>query len=373
MTQAKHPCNSPISTGRPSRRSARTLRWFPRRGAGQHGHHLPLLPAACCWRNYPAHFRASRRARSDRTIAVVGQLDHHLDFPGTLAPGVSRRARRPVGEFIQHGFVVSCSSMAMAATTPGRQAVFEIRQRHRTEHLLLLFATYWRLAQTMESEPRPPQRQMAHACEWETSVILRLAPKLVGGLDQLGPFPPARRSSRPRAAGSQKREPSRATSEIPPRLRPRKGQLYLACSAMTSLPFWSGSLRGTGRVGTDDWFRSIARSVVEVVGLRSAVVCVRDQLHGPPDAGQRRRPHHDAISPQPGTIRQPGMGLRLGLRRRLGVVGVLAIVNRPLGLSGRAGLMVWGGFATGLVQSYEGCWSAGRCWASLRRALAVCD
>jgi hypothetical protein len=35
--------------------------------------------------------------------------------------------------------------------------------------------------------------------------------------------------------------------------------------------------------------------------------------------------------------------------------------------------MVWGGFATGLVQSYEGCWSAGRCWASLRRALAVCD
>src|SRR5262249_43659763 len=72
---------------------------------------------------------------------------------------------------------------------PGRQAVFEVRQHQRQRSdLLLLFATYWQLgARPWETEPRLQQRQMGHACEWETSMILRLAPKLVGALDRLEP------------------------------------------------------------------------------------------------------------------------------------------------------------------------------------------
>ena len=33
------------------------------------------------------------------------------------------------------------------------------------------------------------QDQMGHACEWETSMILRLAPELVGALETIDPVP----------------------------------------------------------------------------------------------------------------------------------------------------------------------------------------
>jgi creatinine amidohydrolase len=74
---------------------------------------------------------------------------------------------------------------------PGKQTVFEARQRHRSRSdLLLLFATYWSLGgQPWDSNPSLAQRQMGHACEWETSMILRLAPQLVGPLDQLPEVP----------------------------------------------------------------------------------------------------------------------------------------------------------------------------------------
>jgi creatinine amidohydrolase len=65
---------------------------------------------------------------------------------------------------------------------PGRQALFELRQRHRQRgDLLLLFATYWSLGgQPWELDPSLVQRQMGHACEWETSMMLRIRPELVG-------------------------------------------------------------------------------------------------------------------------------------------------------------------------------------------------
>jgi creatinine amidohydrolase len=65
---------------------------------------------------------------------------------------------------------------------PGRQAIFELRQRHRSRtDLLLLFATYWTLgARPWETDTSLEQREMGHACEWETSMILRLNPSLVG-------------------------------------------------------------------------------------------------------------------------------------------------------------------------------------------------
>ena len=67
---------------------------------------------------------------------------------------------------------------------PASQAVFEARQRYRgRDDLLLLAATYWMLG----SRPRDEnsafvQDRMGHACEWETSMILKLAPHLVGDL-----------------------------------------------------------------------------------------------------------------------------------------------------------------------------------------------
>ena len=67
-----------------------------------------------------------------------------------------------------------------------------MRQRHRQrDDLLLLFATYWNLADS----PRLAglglrQGEMGHACEWETSMMLRLAPQLVGDIHALEPVEP---------------------------------------------------------------------------------------------------------------------------------------------------------------------------------------
>ena len=48
---------------------------------------------------------------------------------------------------------------------PGKQAVFEARQRYRErQDLLLLFATYWDFARPWESRPDLVQRSMGHAC-----------------------------------------------------------------------------------------------------------------------------------------------------------------------------------------------------------------
>jgi creatinine amidohydrolase len=74
---------------------------------------------------------------------------------------------------------------------PASQAVFEARQRYRKrDDLLLVAATYWLLG----SQPRTldsgfVQDRMGHACEWETSMILTLAPHLVGDLKRIEPVP----------------------------------------------------------------------------------------------------------------------------------------------------------------------------------------
>ena len=74
---------------------------------------------------------------------------------------------------------------------PIQQAVFEVRQRHRTrDDLLLLAATYWILgARPHEADAGIEQDRMGHACEWETSMMLRLAPHLVGDLSRVEPVP----------------------------------------------------------------------------------------------------------------------------------------------------------------------------------------
>src|SRR5204863_8245713 len=72
--------------------------------------------------------------------------------------------------------------------TPGKQAIFEIRQRHRDRSdLLLLFASYWDNADPNAGRPDLVQSQMGHACEWETSMMLRLAPHLVKEYTRPGP------------------------------------------------------------------------------------------------------------------------------------------------------------------------------------------
>src|SRR6185503_20186210 len=142
----------------------------------QHGHHLPLFTDSLLLGEIIR--RAVDRLR-DRVLFAplfwLGNSDHHLDFAGTLSahPRVYLDVLGGLLEnFIQHGFkrLVFINGHG-GNDVPGRQTVFEVRQRHRARNdLLLLFGTYWLL----NPRPKPPgadfhQQQMGHACEWETS------------------------------------------------------------------------------------------------------------------------------------------------------------------------------------------------------------
>ncbi len=166
----------------------------------------------------------------DRTLLVplmwLGNSHHHMDFPGTVSaePRVYLDLLSGlVDNFVTHGFrrIIVINGHG-GNDVPGRQTAFEVRQRYRDrKDLLLLFATYWNLADPNSSIPGLHQDQMGHACEWETSMILRLAPELVkdhqdvAEIDFGNPFLPANRAwtmpdrSQPGHIGN----PNLATSE----------------------------------------------------------------------------------------------------------------------------------------------------------------
>jgi creatinine amidohydrolase len=179
---------------------------FPVAALEQHGHHLPLFTDSLLLGEVVR--RAAARV-GDRVLFAplqwLGNSDHHLDFPGTLSapPRVYLDLLGGLLEnFIAHGFrrLVIVNGHG-GNDVPGKQAVFEVRQRHRNRgDLLLLFATYWLLGgDPRKTDPSIQQARMGHACEWETSMMLRLAPHLVGDLSAVepvefgNPFEPASR------------------------------------------------------------------------------------------------------------------------------------------------------------------------------------
>lgn len=151
----------------------------------QHGHHMPLFTDSMLLGEL---VRRAYSKLASKTLLVplmwLGNSHHHMDFPGT----VSAEPRLwidllggIVDNFIAHGFrrIVVLNGHG-GNDVPGRQALFEIRQRYRQRRdLLMLFATYWNLADPTNSIPGLQQTSMQHACEWETSMILRLTPELV--------------------------------------------------------------------------------------------------------------------------------------------------------------------------------------------------
>jgi len=154
----------------------------------QHGHHLPVFTDSLLLGE------VLRRAKPDLDRRVLfaplqwlGNSEHHLDFPGTMsaAPRTYLDTLRDMAEnFLAHGFrrIVFLNGHG-GNIVPAQQATFELRQKYRARRdLLLLSTTYWTSgADPVRDVPGLEQRQMGHACEWETSMILRLAPHLVVG------------------------------------------------------------------------------------------------------------------------------------------------------------------------------------------------
>src|SRR5687768_13340281 len=170
----------------------------------QHGAHLPLFTDSLLLGEVVRRVKEEFRDRVLFTpLLWLGNSHHHLDFAGTLSAAPRTYLDLVTGlaeNFIHHGFrrIVFINGHG-GNDVPGRQALFELRQRHRQrKDVLFLIATYWSLgAQPWEVDPAIAQREMGHACEWETSMMLRLAPQLVGAygaarpVDFGTPFTPA--------------------------------------------------------------------------------------------------------------------------------------------------------------------------------------
>ena len=164
----------------------------------QHGHHLPVFTDSILVgeiaRRAEAHFQ---KRVLFTPVMWLGNSAHHLDFCGTMsaAPRTYIDLLVDVLEnFINHGFrrIVILNGHG-GNNVPGEQAIFEVRQKHRQrDDLLLIFACYWALgSKPHETEPTLEQSAMGHACEWETSMILSLAPQLVGDYKRVEPVEPA--------------------------------------------------------------------------------------------------------------------------------------------------------------------------------------
>ncbi len=167
---------------------------FPVAAVEQHGHHMPGFTDSLLLGEV---VRRAQERLGDRVLWAplmwLGNSEHHLDFAGTLTAS-PRTYLNLLGElmenFIHHGFkrLVFVNGHG-GNIVPGQQAVFEVRQRHRQrKDLLLLFATYWTLGgKPHEVDRTIKQQRMGHACELETSMMLRIAPHLVGDLSKVEP------------------------------------------------------------------------------------------------------------------------------------------------------------------------------------------
>jgi creatinine amidohydrolase len=210
----------------------------------QHGHHLPVFTDSLLLGEVVR--RASERL-GDRVLWApltwLGNSHHHLDYAGTLSasPRLYLDLLADLLEnLLTHGFrrLVLLNGHG-GNVVPASQAIFEARQRHRQRSdLLLLSATYWSLGDVADLAAAGfEQTRMGHACEWETSMILRLAPHLVGDLSRVAPVPfgagfePATRAwtTRDRSAPGHIGNPRAAT--------PEKGELLFRAFSDNAVAF----------------------------------------------------------------------------------------------------------------------------------------
>lgn len=178
---------------------------FPIAALEQHGHHMPLFTdSLLCGEIVRRAAQAVDQEVLFAPLQWLGNSDHHLDLPGTLSapPRVYLDLLNGmIDNFVQHGFQRLIFINGHGGNdVPGKQAIFEARQRYRSRNdLLFLFATYWHLGTPDLTKLNLHQNQMGHACEWETSMVLRLQPELVHNFQSVeevpfgNPFEPASR------------------------------------------------------------------------------------------------------------------------------------------------------------------------------------
>src|SRR5947208_106630 len=116
----------------------------------QHGRHMPVFTDSLLLGEVVR--RVKQTPVAERCLFAplqwLGNSHHHLDFPGTLsaAPRAYLDLLKDLaGCFLAHGFTRLVFVNGHGGNiVPAQQALFELRQEHRTRRdLLLLALTYW--------------------------------------------------------------------------------------------------------------------------------------------------------------------------------------------------------------------------------------
>ena len=152
----------------------------------QHGHHLPLLTDSLIGAEIA---RRSEALLGDTAVFLpilwVGASDHHRAFSGTvsISNGVYvdvliDMLESLIGSGFRRIFLLNAHG---GNITPGRMAIYDVQLRHRdTPDLWIAFSSWWTIAAEQVAALTNVQQEMVtHACEQESSMILRLRPELV--------------------------------------------------------------------------------------------------------------------------------------------------------------------------------------------------
>ncbi len=152
----------------------------------QHGHHLPMLTDTMIITEIArrAEFELGDEARFLPTL-WLGASHHHLAFPGTVS--LSNNLYVSVIEDVLESLIgggfrrIFLLNGHGGNITPGRQALYNVQLRHRDKpELFLAFSSWWALsAEQVATIPGLQSPSVTHACEQETSMILRTRPELV--------------------------------------------------------------------------------------------------------------------------------------------------------------------------------------------------
>jgi creatinine amidohydrolase len=165
----------------------------------QHGHHLPLLTDTLIITEIA---RRAEEELGDEALFLpalwLGASDHHLGMPGTVSAGNAHYVtiledvlESLIGAEFRRIFLLNGHG---GNITPGRQALYNVQLRHKDKHdLYLAFSSWWTIAAEQVAGIEDLQaKSVTHACEQETSMILRVRPELANMAEASGTTIPFR-------------------------------------------------------------------------------------------------------------------------------------------------------------------------------------
>jgi creatinine amidohydrolase len=159
----------------------------------QHGHHLPMLTDSLI--NQEIMHRAHETLGDEvlfLPLVWAGASEHHLKLPGTVSirnETYIHLLEDILESLVGHGFrrILVFNSHG-GNGSPASIATFQVQLAHRElRDLWLVLASWFSLAGPQIAQIESlQQKHVSHACELETSVILRLRPDLVKMQDAHG-------------------------------------------------------------------------------------------------------------------------------------------------------------------------------------------